>query len=68
MHGSIDRSLRAPPTTYGKHDHSTLASDALDAVFRRTRGTAGLQFRVRDKDKVRVSVRDRVGVRVSDGV
>jgi len=29
----------APPTTYGKHDHSTLTSDALnasDAVFRRT--------------------------------
>jgi len=29
---------------------------------------AGLQFRVRVKDKVRVSVRDKVGVRVSDGV
>jgi len=29
-------------------------------------GDAGLHFRVRDK--VRVSVRDRVGVRVSDGV
>ena len=29
----------------------------------------GLQFRVsRVRDKVRVSVRDRVGVRVSDGV
>ena len=36
-------------------------------------GNAGLQFRVsrlgfRVRDKVRVSVRDRVGVRVSDGV
>jgi len=32
-------------------------------------GDAGLQFRVRRvRDKVRVSIRDRVGVRVSDGV
>jgi len=35
----------------------------------RTCGDAGLQFRVsRVRDKVKVSVRDRVGVRVSDGV
>jgi len=31
-------------------------------------GLVGLGFRVRDKVRVRVSVRDRVCVRVSDGV
>ena len=32
-------------------------------------GEAGLQFRVsRVRDKVKVSVEDRVGVRVSDGI
>jgi len=31
-------------------------------------GLVGLELRVISLDKVRVSVRDRVGVRVSDGV